>query len=100
MPGGRITNVRPDGAIDGFGTLATGGARGGATPENVTITGSARGDVLVEPGSRFTITGTPNGVPTAVRRGVHRHPAGPRRRGPATAPGTPRPVPENRHRAR
>lgn len=31
------------------------GARGSATLTNVTITGSAEGDVLIEPGSTFVI---------------------------------------------
>ncbi|MDQ0585268.1 CARDB domain-containing protein [Streptomyces rishiriensis] len=61
MPGVKITNVRIDQSNNGSGILAMSGARGGATLSGVTITGSAQGDVLIEPGSQFTITGTPNG---------------------------------------
>ncbi|WP_217140117.1 CARDB domain-containing protein [Streptomyces sp. AC627_RSS907] len=55
MPGVRITGVRIDKSNNGSGILAMSGARGSATLTNVTITGSAQGDVLIEPGSRFTI---------------------------------------------
>ncbi|WP_406004993.1 discoidin domain-containing protein [Streptomyces sp. NBC_00637] len=61
MPGVKITNVRIDGSANGSGILAMSGARGSATLSDVTITGSAQGDVLIEPGSQFTIAGTPNG---------------------------------------
>jgi hypothetical protein len=33
------------------------GARGNATLSNVTITNSADGDVVIQPGSQFTIAG-------------------------------------------
>ncbi|MEU9309391.1 CARDB domain-containing protein [Streptomyces sp. NPDC048256] len=62
MPGVKMTNVRIDRSNNGSGILAMSGARGSATLSGVTITGSAQGDVLVEPGSQFTITGTPNGT--------------------------------------
>lgn len=62
MPGVKITNVRIDRSDNGSGILAMSGARGSATLTGVTITGSAQGDVLIEPGSQFTITGTPNGA--------------------------------------
>ncbi|MFB6840667.1 CARDB domain-containing protein [Streptomyces sp. NPDC056361] len=55
MPDVRISNVRIDGSTNGSGILAMSGARGSATLENVTITGSAEGDVLVEPGSQFVV---------------------------------------------
>ncbi|MCK8677095.1 CARDB domain-containing protein [Streptomyces lichenis] len=60
MPGVRIQNVRIDRSDNGSGILAMSGARGSATLSDVTITGSAQGDVLIEPGSQFTISGTPN----------------------------------------
>lgn len=53
----KITNVRIDGSNNGAGIRAHGGARGSATLSNVTITGSADGDVLVEPGSQFVVNG-------------------------------------------
>ncbi|MEX0172751.1 CARDB domain-containing protein [Streptomyces sp. LMG1-1-1.1] len=56
MPDVRITDVRIDGSTNGSGILAMSGARGSATLRNVTITGSAEGDVLVEPGSQFVVT--------------------------------------------
>ncbi|MEU8677899.1 CARDB domain-containing protein [Streptomyces sp. NPDC048560] len=53
----KITNVRIDKSNNGSGILAMSGARGSATLTNVTITGSAEGNVLVEPGSQFVISG-------------------------------------------
>ncbi|MGP2439863.1 CARDB domain-containing protein [Streptomyces sp. JW3] len=67
MPDVRITNVRIDKSNNGSGILAMSGARGSATLTDVTITGSAEQDVEIEPGSQFTITGTPQGA--AARRG-------------------------------
>jgi hypothetical protein len=67
MPGVKITDVRIDRSNNGSGILAMGGARGSATLTNVTITGSAQGDVVIEPGSQFTISGTPQGA-AATRR--------------------------------
>ncbi|MDR7276814.1 CARDB domain-containing protein [Catenuloplanes atrovinosus] len=57
MPNVQITNVRIDRSNNGAGILAMGGARGNAVLSNVTITNSADGDVVIEPGSQFTITG-------------------------------------------
>jgi hypothetical protein len=51
--------VKIDKSNNGSGILAMSGARGSATLSNVTISGSAQGDVLIEPGSSFTITGGP-----------------------------------------
>ncbi|MFE3475024.1 CARDB domain-containing protein [Streptomyces bacillaris] len=59
MPDVKIQNVRIDKSNSGSGILAMGGARGNATLTNVTITDSRDGHVLIEPGSQFTITGTP-----------------------------------------
>ncbi|MFE6822010.1 CARDB domain-containing protein [Streptomyces sp. NPDC057690] len=69
MPGVKITNVRIDRSDNGSGILAMSGARGSATLSGVTITGSAQGDVLIEPGSQFTIAGAPTGA--VARRDVH-----------------------------
>ncbi|MGC4940815.1 CARDB domain-containing protein [Kribbella sp. DT2] len=52
-----ITNVRIDKSTNGSGILAMGGARGNATLTNTTITNSRDGNVLIEPGSQFTISG-------------------------------------------
>ncbi|WP_112489550.1 CARDB domain-containing protein [Streptomyces bacillaris] len=60
MPDVKIQNVRIDKSNNGSGILAMGGARGNATLTNVTITDSRDGHVLIEPGSQFTITGTPS----------------------------------------
>ncbi|MGX6600640.1 CARDB domain-containing protein [Micromonosporaceae bacterium Da 78-11] len=57
MPGVKISNVRIDRSNNGAGILAMSGARGDATLTNVTITNSADGNVVKEPGSSFTFTG-------------------------------------------
>ncbi|MEO3816108.1 CARDB domain-containing protein [Plantactinospora sp. B24E8] len=57
MPGVVISNVRIDRSNNGAGILAMGGARGSATLTNVTITNSATGNIVVEPGSTFVING-------------------------------------------
>ncbi|MFD5101793.1 CARDB domain-containing protein [Streptomyces albidochromogenes] len=62
VPGAQIRNVRIDKSNNGAGILAHGGARGSATLTDVTISGSATGDVVVEPGSQFKITGGPQPV--------------------------------------
>ncbi|MEU8814745.1 CARDB domain-containing protein [Actinoplanes sp. NPDC048796] len=56
MPNVAVTNVRIDKSNNGAGILAMSGARGNATLTNVTITNSATGDVVIQPGSQFTIT--------------------------------------------
>ncbi|MGA5192740.1 CARDB domain-containing protein [Streptomyces exfoliatus] len=55
MPDVRITNVRIAKSVNGSGILAMSGARGSATLTGVTITDSAEGDVLIEPGSQFVV---------------------------------------------
>ncbi|MGW2014907.1 CARDB domain-containing protein [Streptomyces sp. NPDC001927] len=55
MPDVKITNVRIDKSNNGSGVLAMSGARGSATLTGVTITNSAEGDVLIEPGSQFVV---------------------------------------------
>ncbi|GII44589.1 hypothetical protein Psi02_10130 [Planotetraspora silvatica] len=57
MPNVAITNVKIDKSNNGAGILAMSGARGNATLTNVTITNSADGDIVKQPGSQFTITG-------------------------------------------
>lgn len=57
VPDAKVTNVRIDKSNNGAGIRAHGGARGSATLSNVTITGSADGNILVEPGSQFVISG-------------------------------------------
>ncbi|MET8151937.1 CARDB domain-containing protein [Actinoplanes sp. NPDC049668] len=57
MPNVAITNVRIDRSNNGAGILAMSGARGNATLTNVTITNSADGNIVIQPGSGFTITG-------------------------------------------
>jgi hypothetical protein len=59
MPNVAITNVRVDKSNNGAGILAHSGARGSATLTNVTVTNSATGNVVVEPGSQFVISGAP-----------------------------------------
>ncbi|MFJ6433128.1 CARDB domain-containing protein [Streptomyces sp. NPDC091416] len=58
VPGAQISNVRIENSVNGSGILAHGGARGSATLTGVTITGSADGDVVIEPGSQFVINGS------------------------------------------
>ncbi|GAB3889671.1 CARDB domain-containing protein [Kibdelosporangium lantanae] len=57
-PNVAITNVRIDRSNNGAGILAQGSARGSATLSNVAITNSAKGDIVVEPGSGFVISGS------------------------------------------
>ncbi|WP_432839609.1 discoidin domain-containing protein [Dactylosporangium sp. CA-092794] len=59
-PNVAITNVRIDKSNNGAGILAMGSARGSATLTNVTITNSATGSVVKEPGSQFVFNGAPN----------------------------------------
>ncbi len=56
MPNVVISNVKIDKSNNGAGILAMGGARGNATLTNVTITNSADGNIVIQPGSQFTIT--------------------------------------------
>ncbi|MBE1491743.1 CARDB domain-containing protein [Plantactinospora soyae] len=57
IPGVVISNVRIDKSNNGAGILAMSGARGSATLTNVTITNSATGNIVVQPGSSFVING-------------------------------------------
>jgi len=57
MPNVAITNVRIDKSNNGAGILAMSGARGNANLTNVTITNSADGNIVVQPGSQFVING-------------------------------------------
>jgi hypothetical protein len=59
-PNVAVTNVRIDRSDNGAGILAMGSARGSATLTNVTITNSATGSVVKEPGSQFVFNGAPN----------------------------------------
>ncbi|MCU1678785.1 MAG: hypothetical protein JWM93_3543 [Frankiales bacterium] len=52
----RVTNVRIDKSNNGAGVLAMSGAQGNAILSNVTVTNSAKGDVVTQPGSQFIIT--------------------------------------------
>ncbi|MEV0624064.1 CARDB domain-containing protein, partial [Nonomuraea sp. NPDC050404] len=56
MPNVAVTNVRIDKSNNGAGILAHSGARGSAKLTGVTITNSATGDIVKEPGSTFVIT--------------------------------------------
>ncbi|WP_077800068.1 CARDB domain-containing protein [Streptomyces sp. JHA26] len=67
MPDVRIENVTIDRSNNGSGILAMGGARGSATLTDVTITNSAEGDVVKEPGSQFTFNGSAGGSAAARR---------------------------------
>jgi hypothetical protein len=57
MPNVVISNVKIDKSNNGAGILAMGGARGDAKLTNVTITNSADGNIVIQPGSGFVITG-------------------------------------------
>ncbi|MGC4770564.1 CARDB domain-containing protein [Micromonospora sp. DT44] len=57
MPNVAITNVRIDRSNNGAGILAMSGARGNANLTNVTITNSADGNIVIQPGSQFVING-------------------------------------------
>ncbi|WP_095976403.1 CARDB domain-containing protein [Melittangium boletus] len=57
MPDVVISNVRISNSINGAGILAMSGARGNTTLTNVTITGSADGNIVKQPGSQFVING-------------------------------------------
>ncbi|MER5648994.1 CARDB domain-containing protein [Streptosporangium sp. NPDC002524] len=57
MPNVAITNVRIDKSNNGAGILAMSGARGNAILSNVTITNSADGNIVRQPGTSFVITG-------------------------------------------
>ncbi|CCH16603.1 CARDB domain-containing protein [Micromonospora lupini] len=57
MPNVAITNVRIDKSNNGAGILAMSGARGSANLTNVTITNSADGNIVIQPGSQFVING-------------------------------------------
>jgi hypothetical protein len=58
MPNVAITNVKIDKSNHGAGILAMSGARGNAVLSNVTITNSATGNIVTQPGSTFTFTGS------------------------------------------
>ncbi|GAA2642957.1 CARDB domain-containing protein [Paractinoplanes durhamensis] len=58
MPNVAVTNVKIDKSNNGAGILAMSGARGNATLSNVTITNSADGNIVTQPGSQFVITGS------------------------------------------
>ena len=57
MPNVAITNVKIDKSNNGAGILAMSGARGNANLTNVTITNSADGNIVVQPGSQFVVSG-------------------------------------------
>ncbi|WP_330440164.1 discoidin domain-containing protein [Micromonospora sp. NBC_00821] len=57
IPNLAITNVRIDKSVNGAGILAMSGARGNANLTNVTITNSADGNIVIQPGSQFVING-------------------------------------------
>jgi hypothetical protein len=66
-----ITNVKIDKSNNGAGILAMSGARGSANLTNVTITNSADGNIVIQPGSQFVINGgqVPAIVAPTGRRG-------------------------------
>ncbi|GAA0398160.1 hypothetical protein Acor_34700 [Acrocarpospora corrugata] len=55
IPNVAISNVKIDKSNNGAGILAMSGARGSATLTNVTITNSATGDIVRQPGTQFVI---------------------------------------------
>ena len=55
MPNVQVINVKIDKSVNGAGILAMGGAQGNATLTNVTITNSADGNIVIQPGSQFVI---------------------------------------------
>ncbi|WP_440101883.1 CARDB domain-containing protein [Streptosporangium sp. H16] len=57
MPNVAVTNVKIDKSNNGAGILAMSGARGNAVLTNVTITNSADGNIVRQPGTTFVITG-------------------------------------------
>ncbi|MEV6997624.1 discoidin domain-containing protein [Streptomyces sp. NPDC093982] len=63
VPNAKIDNVKITKSNNGAGVRAMGGARGSATLTNVTISDSADGNVLIEPGSQFVINGTTTAAP-------------------------------------
>lgn len=65
MPGVTVSNVKIDKSNNGAGILAMSGARGSATLSNVTITNSADGNIVTQPGSQFVITGGTAAAKTA-----------------------------------
>lgn len=74
IPDARITSVTIDRSTNGSGILAMSGARGSATLKDVTITGSAEGDVVIEPGSQFVINRWHRTPRTAPSGGPVLHP--------------------------
>ncbi|KUL36684.1 CARDB domain-containing protein [Actinoplanes awajinensis] len=58
MPNVAITNVRIDKSNNGAGILAMSGARGNAVLSGVTVTNSADGNIVTQPGSQFTFSGS------------------------------------------
>jgi hypothetical protein len=58
MPNVAITNVKIDKSNNGAGILAMSGARGNANLTNVTITNSGDGNIVTQPGSQFTFSGS------------------------------------------
>ncbi|MEV6174568.1 CARDB domain-containing protein [Streptomyces sp. NPDC051954] len=57
VPNAKIDNVNITKSNNGAGILAMGGARGSATLTNVTISDSADGNIVIQPGSQFVING-------------------------------------------
>ncbi|MFG2824814.1 discoidin domain-containing protein [Kitasatospora sp. NPDC048365] len=56
IPDVKITNVSIDKSNNGAGILAMSGARGSAVLTDVRVTNSAKGDIVRQPGTTFTIT--------------------------------------------